>query len=154
MENPLTPMFELQRTIVEQNRKLIDEGIDAQKNAFETFAEGIEGGQSLAERNVELSRNAMHAYIDSMEEVLPEDAADFSEIRATVDEGYDAYAESQSQAWESMVEAIEDSGQSYEEFVDNYQESIDSSFDSFLEQHERLEERLESVGDEIETPLE
>jgi len=149
MTNAFTPLFELQRTMIDQNRKALHEGVRAQQSAVEALHESFEGQETLAERNAELSRSAIHAYVDAVEDVLPEDAAEFGEIREAVDEGFDAVEESQADAWTAMVDAVEESNVAYEELTDSYLEAVDSSFDAFLESHEQVEQNFDAAAENI-----
>lgn len=154
MSNALTPVFELQRTAIEQNRKVFHETVDAQKTAFETLVDGVEANREFTERNVELSRSAVHAYVDAVESALPEDATDFDEIREVVDDGFETWTDSQADAWDQMVDAIDESGDAYEEVADSYAEAVDSSFDAFIENHERLEDGFDEAAETIEVEAE
>jgi division protein CdvB (Snf7/Vps24/ESCRT-III family) len=149
----MTPVFEMQRTMIEQNRKAITDGFEAQKAAVKTMVDSMGGSQELAERNVELTRSATHAYFDAVESAMPEDAAEFDELRASLDEGFDTFEDSQAEAWSAMQEAMEESGTTYEEFVDSYVEAVDSSFDAFIEGHERVEANVDAAAESVEVPV-
>lgn len=149
MTNAFTPLFEMQRTMIDQNRTALHESMKAQQTAVEAMQGGMEGQRTFAERNVDLSKSATHAYIDAVEDVLPEDAAEFDEIRATVDDGFEALEESQAEVWEALTDAVEESNVAYEELTDSYLDAVDSSFDAFLEGHERLEASFDSAAESI-----
>lgn len=154
MSNTTTPLFELQRTAIEQNRKAFHETVEAQKTAFNSLVDGIEANRELTERNADLSRSALLAYVDAVETVLPEDATDFAEVREAVDDGYETWTDSQADAWDQLVAAVTDSGDAYEEIADAYVQTVDSSFDAFLEHHERLEANLDETATSIDVEAE
>jgi hypothetical protein len=149
----MTPLFEMQRTMINQNRKAIEDGIEAQKTAMSAMVDGIESSRDLAERNVELSRSTMHDYLDAVENVTPEDATDFDALRESVDESFEAFEEGQSGAWESMHETIEESNVAFGEFADSYMETVDSSFDAFLESYDQFEESVDTAAEGVEVPV-
>lgn len=145
-QNPFTPIFDAQRTALKQSQKLTHDALEAQKTAFDASADGLETLESLFQQNAELTNGAVHAYVDALEANLPADAADFDELRTLVDEQFDAATETQSQSFEALHEAIEESGTAYDEFTDNYSEIVDSSFDAFLEGHEQAVEAADQMA--------
>jgi len=143
----------MQRTLIDQNRKAFADSVEAQKTAIESFADGVEDSKTLTERNVELSKSATHAYIDALETAVPADVADFDDLRATVDEGYEAVEQSQAEAWDAVHEAVEHSNATVEEFADTYLEAVDSSFDAFLQSHEQIEASVDSATEAVDVPV-
>jgi hypothetical protein len=95
----------------------------------------------------------MHAYLDAVENVTPEDAADFEALRQSVDESYDAFEQGQTGAWDSMHEAFEESNVAFGEFADSYIETVDSSFDAFLDSYEQFEESVDAAAEGVEVPV-
>lgn len=150
MTNAMTPVFEMQRTMIKQNKKAFDDTVHAQKSVFGTMVDGFEANQQFNERNAEMTRSALHAYIDAVENSLPEGADDFDQYREIIDETFDTVEESQADAWASAIEAIHESSEAYEEFADSYVDAVDSSFDAFLENHERLEASFDETAETIE----
>ena len=81
---------------------------------------------------------------------MPEDAADFDEMRELVDDGFDSASEAQTQSMESMLEMLDESEAAYDEFAANYSEMVDSSFDAVLEAHGQVEENVSAVAENVE----
>ncbi|WP_265107775.1 hypothetical protein [Halosolutus halophilus] len=149
-QNPMTQIFDAQRTAVEQSQNLTHDALEAQKTSISAVADVVQTSGAMFESNAELTKGAIHAYFDAMEASLPEEAADFDEARELVDEGFDAATEAQSQSLEAVVEAIEESEAAYDEFAGNYSEVVDSSFDAFLEAHEQVEQNVTAVAENVE----
>ncbi len=149
-QNPFTPVFEAQRTAVEQSQSMSHEMLGAQKASFSAVADMISASESMVEQNAELTKGAFHAYLDAVEANMPEDAADFADLREMVDEQFDAATETQIESLEALVDAVEESGSAYDEFADSYAEVVDSSFDSFLEAHEQMEANVAQVSESVE----
>jgi hypothetical protein len=139
-ETQVSSVFEMQRTMIEQNRKAVSQFMDVQRAASESFVEGLEGLKRIQEQNVELTQDAVHAYFDTLEQ-LPGDA-DFDEARELVDENFDTLEEAHAEAWAGVLESIEDGQDSVEEYTETYGDLVDSSFDSFLDAHESVEKDL------------
>jgi hypothetical protein len=153
MSNAFTPIFEMQRTMVEQSRKAVLDSIESQNVAFETLTEGMESSRSLGERSTELTRSAAHAYVDAVEGSMPADAGefDFEELHRTIDESFDAYEQGQDETIDALVAAVEESNAAYEEFSEGYTEAVDSSFDALVESHERFEETFDRFAETAQT---
>jgi hypothetical protein len=152
--NPMTAAFEMQRQMIEQTQELTHETIDAQTQVVEQFLANVENLETLTEQNNEVSQQAIHAYLDAIETVMPEDSTDFSEIEQLVDDGFEQLSENQAEAFTAMTDAIEDGAAAYDEFAAAYTDAVDSSFDAFLETHERVEADVESAAENVEAAVE
>ncbi|AGB31121.1 hypothetical protein C488_01869 [Natrinema pellirubrum DSM 15624] len=150
-QNPFTAVFDAQRTALEQSQSFAHEALEAQQTSISAIADVVETSGSLAESNAELTKGAIHAYFDALEASMPEEAAEFDDLRELVDEGFDSATEAQSQSLEAVLEALEESELAYEEFAANYSEVVDSSFDAALEAHKQVEENVEAVAEDVET---
>jgi len=148
--NPITTVFEFQRTAVERSQQATHDALSAQKAAVETLAESAEAVQSLQARTAEMSQEAAHAYLDAVESALPEDAADFAQLREAVDDGFDGVDDLQADVWESVDEAIDENVAAFDEFADNYADAADTAFDSYLDAHEQVEDGVAGVADDFE----
>ncbi|WP_255167742.1 hypothetical protein [Natrononativus amylolyticus] len=153
-QNPFTPVFEAQRTALEQSRTLTHDAVAAQQATFGAIADAMSASDSLVEQNAELTKGAAHAYIDALEATIPEESVDFDDLRELVDEQFDAATDAQRESLESLVEAVEESEEAYEQFAGRYTEAVDTSFDSFLEAHEQAEANVESVVENVEDAAE
>jgi hypothetical protein len=136
-------MFEMQRGIVQQNQQAVDQFFDAQRTASQAVVDALESLRSAQEQNVELTRDAVHAYVDALEEVAPD--ADFSVVREQVDKNLDQLEDVQGDTWDGLLDAMENSQDSVEEYGETYGDLMESSFDSFLDAHETVTEDLEDA---------
>ncbi|WP_049925121.1 hypothetical protein [Halopiger goleimassiliensis] len=153
-QNPVTAVFAAQRTAIEQSQNLTHDALEAQSASFGAFADAVETQGALLESNADLTKGTAHAYLDALEASLPEEAADFDELREFVDESVDSATEAQSQSFEALIEALEESEAAYDEVVANYSEVVDTSFDAFLEAHEQVEENVAAVAENVEEAAE
>ena len=139
----ISSMFEMQRGIVQQNQQAVDQFFDAQRTASQAVVDALESLRSAQEQNVELTRDAVHAYVDALEEVAPD--ADFSVVRKQVDENLDQLEDVQGDTWDGMLDAMENGQDSVEEYGETYGDMVESSFDSFLDAHETVAANLEDA---------
>jgi len=139
----ISSMFEMQRGIVQQNQQAVAQFFDAQRTASQAVVDALESLRSAQEQNVELTRDAVHAYVDALEEVAPD--ADFSVVREQVDENLDQLEDVQGDTWDGLLDAMENSQDSVEEYGETYGDLMESSFDSFLDAHETVTDDLEDA---------
>ncbi|MFC4990169.1 MULTISPECIES: hypothetical protein [Saliphagus] len=148
--DPLTAVFDAQRTAVEQSRKLTHDTIEAQRASFDAAGEMLAASERLTEQNAELTTGAVGAYFDALEAAFPEGAVDTDELRAVVEEGVETASESQLESLAAMADMVEESGAAYDGVADTYAEAVDSSFDAYLDAHENVEESVSGMADAVE----
>jgi len=139
--DPITTAFEMQRSAIEQAHDLTLESIEAQKTAVKAMVDGLETAEQVAQQGTELSQEAAHAYLDALEDTVPE--GEFDDVRQLVDESYESAGELQADAWSAIHEAAAESVEGFESAADTYGEFVDSSFDTYLSAHEHVEESAE-----------
>lgn len=157
--DPVTTAFEIQRTAVEQTHEALVRSADAQRQAAETAMGGLETWESLQSRGTEASRAGLHAYLDAVEEALPEgEATSLEEAREAVDESFDQIEDLQAETWETVTDAVEESLDVYDEAADDYVEAVEDGFDAFLDAHEQVERQVtdatEVAADAVEIDVE
>ena len=139
----ISSMFEMQRGIVQQNQQAVAQFFDAQRTASQAVVDALESLRSAQEQNVELTRDAVHAYVDALEEVAPN--ADFSVVREQIDGNLDQLEDVQGDTWDGLLDAMADGQDSVEEYGETYGDLVESSFDSFLDAHETVTDDLEDA---------
>ena len=149
--NPIQTAFDFQRTALEQTRNATHEAVEAQKTAMNAMVDGVETAESMSEQNARLTKEALHAYFDAVEQMTPADAEmDLDQARELVDEQFEAYDEAQAESWSAVHEALAESADGFEQFADEYVDAVDESFDTFLDAHEEVEESAVDAAEEID----
>lgn len=148
--NPIQTAFEFQRTAVEQTQQTTHDVVEAQKALVETFANSVEPVAALQAQTNDMSQQAAHASLDALEASMPEDAADFDELRRAIDDGFESVDDMQADAWESFGEVLDESVAAFDEAADNYTAAVDTTFDTFLNAHEQVEDSVEDVAEDID----
>lgn len=133
----------MQRGMIKQNQHALDQFVEAGRTATRAVTDSLQSVRDVQQQNMDLTRDAVHAYFDALEEVAPD--ADFSAVREQTEASFDQLESAQGETWETMFEAVEQSQESVEEYGETYGDLVDSSFDSFLEAHEAVEEELEDA---------
>lgn len=143
--NPISTAFDVQRSMLEQTQSATVEVVEAQKTAVNAAADSVDTFQELSEQSTQFNRDAVHAYIDAVEQINPE--ADVDELRDLVDDSFESAEEFQEESWSAVQETVDETVDGWETAADNYTEIVDSTFDSYLEAHEQVEEGVEELED-------
>ncbi|GAB3030118.1 hypothetical protein [Natronobiforma cellulositropha] len=149
-QTPLTAVLTAQRTAIEQSQAMTHDVIEAQKTSFSALADALTTSEQLVEQNADLTRSMLHAYVDAVEATMPEESADFEDLRSLVDESFETATEAQLESLESLVRTVEESETAYSEFSDGYVDVVDSSFDAYLEAHEQVGQSVEEVAANVQ----
>lgn len=147
---PLTAVFDAQRTAIKGSQKLTHDAVEAQRAAFEAAGEAVAASERLTEQNAELTKGAIGAYFDAIEAALPEGAADTEELRAVLEDGVETASESQLESLSAFAEVLEESEAAYDGAAEGYVEAVDSSFDLYLDAHEGVAESVTGLADTVE----
>jgi len=151
--NPFSSAFEMQRTMIDQSRRAVETGVDAQRTAVETWFGSFESAKSVQQSGVTLSKTAIEAYLDSLTTVFPEESV--AELEAAVDEQFEAVDEIHEDAWVSFLEGLDEAEATYDEMSEMQLELLAEGFDT-LEQFqsdavETTEEVVESAEELAES---
>jgi len=141
--NPFSSAFELQRTMIDQSRRAMETGIDAQRAAMETWFDSFESAKSVQKSGVTLSKSAVHAYLDGMKTMFPEESV--AELEAAVDEQFEAADEIHEDAWQSFLEGLDEAETTYDEMTEMQLEMLAEGFDAFEQLQSDAAETTEEV---------
>ncbi len=148
--DPLTAVFDAQRTAIEQSRTLTHDTIEAQRASFDAAGEMVAASERLAEQNADLTKGAVGAYFDALEAAFPEGSVDTDELRTVLEEGVETATESQLESLSAIAEVVEESESAYDGVADTYSEAVDSSFDAYLDAHEDVAESVTGMAEVVE----
>ncbi|WP_147270846.1 hypothetical protein [Haloplanus salinus] len=141
--NPFSSAFELQRTMIDQSRRAMETGIDAQRAAVETWFGSFESAKSVQKSGVMLSKSAIEASLDGMTTMFPEESV--AELEAAVDEQFEAADEIHEDAWRSFLEGLDEAEATYDEMTEMQLEMLAESFDAFEQLQSDAAETTEEV---------
>lgn len=148
--DPLTNVFELQRTAIEQSRDAFEQMIEFQLQFTDAAVSGTEATGELYLQGIETSRRALHSYLDAVEATLPRSDDAVAQIRETIDAQFDQLEDQQREAMTMIEERVEDTEDASEAYLD----SLDDQLDVLIDSHEQTEERTAEVLERIETQAE
>jgi hypothetical protein len=141
-------MFEMQRTYIEASQSAFESSLKLQKAASDAFLGSFESTKSLQKRGVDLTKRAAHSNLDAGEEALPADVV--ADLRAAVDEQYEALDEVHDDAWESFERSAEDAVDSYDELTAAQAEMVDELYESMLQINADAAEVADEAADVVE----
>jgi F0F1-type ATP synthase membrane subunit b/b' len=146
--NPFTAAFEMQRRTLEGSQRALEQSIEFQRRFNEAMMQGMTGG-GAGERTVEVTREAMDRYLDTIEATVPGAEAGVDQIREAMDRQFEAVE----QAREEATDLAEESMAEYEELSETYLESVDDQLDTLFDAQAEIERQTEEFLDRTETQL-
>jgi predicted flap endonuclease-1-like 5' DNA nuclease len=128
-------MFEAQRSAMEAGRRMLEQGRSAQRNAADAMLIGLRAQETTQKQALELSRVATRNYLSAVEAAMPADGGDLSEVKRSVDEGFDEFGEIHGETFD----AIEANLDSYEELSEEYVEALREGTETAVDAQRRVE---------------
>jgi hypothetical protein len=129
--------------MIDQSRRAMETSIDAQRAAMETMFDSFESAKSVQKSGVTLSRSAIHAGLDGMKTMFPEESV--AELEAAVDEQFEAVDEIHDDAWRSVLEGLDEAETTYGEMTEMQLEMLAESFDAVDQMQSDAAETTEEV---------
>jgi len=151
---PVTTAFEMQRATIEQSQKALEQTVSFQKNVNEAVIDSLDTQESAQRRSVELSKTALHSYLDAIEATMPGMGGTVDEIRQAVDEQYDFLLENHAEVFDNVESEMVEGVEAYDEMTEEYVAAVDEQVEMLVEAHEELEDQsievAEQFGDQLE----
>ena len=136
---PVTTVFEMQRATIEQSQKALEQSVSFQQNVNEAVIESLDTQESAQRRGVELSKTAIHSYLDAVEATVPGAASMTGQLRETVDGQFDSLYQAHEEAFEMTEGEVAKGVDAYDEMVVDYLAAMNDQIEALLEAHEEIE---------------
>ncbi len=148
-QNPLTTVFNAQRSAVEQSQTLTHDALEAQRTSFDAFADALETSGSLVESNAELAKGppTPTSTPSSRRSRGGRRLRRTPRVRRRKRRFHDR---SPDPVDRSCHRHARESEVAYDEFAATYADVVDTSFDTFLEAHEQAEANVTAVAENVE----
>ncbi len=150
---PVTMAFEFQRNAIESTHEAVENGIQMQKNANETFLGNFDPARDVSERGTDLVRTSVDTYFDAVESAIPAGSG-LSEVRTMLHDGLDTIEESQLDVIDQLEANVTESAESGGAFLDEFLAALDEQVATLLENHEQLEEQTIAALEQLEAAIE
>ncbi|MFB6079995.1 MAG: hypothetical protein ABEJ81_03180 [Haloferacaceae archaeon] len=138
---PFAAMMELQRRSIDESRRALHRSVEIGKRANRIALGGIESGKSVQHGSNDVARVLVEAYADAVAETMPGDEKAQRNLKAVIDDQFDALDEMNAETWDAFHEAMEENAKVSEEFADRWLETVDDSYDDLLDVLARYQER-------------
>ncbi|KYH25415.1 hypothetical protein HAPAU_20870 [Halalkalicoccus paucihalophilus] len=148
----MTPMFDAQRTMINQSNELFKQSLKFQHDAFETFRGTFDTQESTQRRGVEATQRAVDAYFEAIEDAGGE--AGVQEIHEAVDEQFAVLLDLHEQSWDTVEQLSEENAAAYEQFVEQLESMADDSTEMAVEASQQAEEQTEIAIESAEDAVE
>ena len=152
-DSPVTPVFEFQRTAIEQTHRVFQRSVEFQQSVNGAFVDGFDSAADVSERGNDLLRRSVDAYLDAVETTVPGGADVVADVRENVDEQFDTLEESQSEALETIEANLKEGSESVDELLEDFLDQLDEQVQSLLETSESLEDQTVEALEELETQI-
>ncbi|MDS0295250.1 hypothetical protein [Halogeometricum luteum] len=139
--NPFTGYLDAQRRVAEQMRSLVHLNAEFQRHSLRTAPARLDAQQSLQNKEVDVGRTAVEAYLDAVEASVPTDSAAFEGLHTLVDRQTEAAHELTDRTWEAVRAGVEGNAELYEQLLAEYVSLVDDSFDTYARTLDGFERR-------------
>lgn len=143
-------LFDVQRSIVEQNRKFVEQTVEAQTQAAQSLVESMGDGEAIGDRATEIGEQAVENYFDMLDEALDESQKSLDEARTAVTDAMGEAESIQADTWETVKGELERSLETYDELTKNAIAVFNDAVDSVLQGHEQVQERTVETAEQVE----
>jgi hypothetical protein len=143
-------LFDVQRSIVEQNRKFVEQTVEAQTQAARSLVESMGDGEAIGDRATEIGEQAVENYFDMLDEALDESQKSLDEARTAVTDAMGEAESIQADTWETVKGELERSLETYDELTQNAIAVFNDAVDSVLQGHEQVQERTVETAEQVE----
>ncbi len=144
----MTPMFDAQRTMINQSNEAFKQGLSLQRDAFEAFRGTFDTQESTQRRSVEATQRAVDAYFEAIEDAGGE--AGVREVHDAVDEQFAVLLDLHEQSWDSFEQFAEENADAYDEFITQLESMADDSTEMAIEASQQAEEGTEIAVESTE----
>lgn len=148
----MTPMFDAQRTMINQSNELFKQSLKFQHDAFEAFRSTFDTQESTQRRSVEATQRAVDAYFEAIEDAGGE--AGVHEVHEAVDEQFAVLLDLHEQSWDTVEQLSEENAAAYEQFVEQLETMADDSTEMAVEASQQAEEQTEIAIESAEDAVE
>jgi uncharacterized phage infection (PIP) family protein YhgE len=159
--NPVETTFELQRRSIEQSQEALEQTITLPTRVGEAALDSLDSQESVQRNVVETQQEAIHSFLDAIEETFPGVETSTEDVREVVDDQYDSVLEAHAGFFENLSNSLDEGFDAVDELSEETIEALDDLVDSLVEAQEELEdqsleatEQAEEQFDELQAQVE
>lgn len=152
--NPIETTFELQRRSIEQGQEAFERTITFPTRVGKATVESLESQESVQRNVVELQQEAIHSFLDAVEETFPGVETSTEDARAVVDDQYETVLDNHAEFFENLENSIQESVDAYDELSDETIAAIEELLETVVEAQEELEDQSIETTKQFEEQFE
>ena len=138
-QSPISAVFELQRTTIEQSQKLVEQSLDVPVQVNERVHGTIGPQKQAQQRTIQFGQQSIESVLDAVETSVPQSDGALDEVRDAVDEGFETLLEQHGDAVDTVDEQYGEGIERYEEFSVDVAEALNDQLEALLEANEEVE---------------
>jgi len=150
---PVSTTFEMQRAAIEQSQQAFEQSVEFQQNVGQAFLDSLDTQESAQRRGVELSQQAIHSYLDAVENTVPGVAGTVEEVRNAVDEQFEFLLENHAEVFESLGTELDEGIDAYDDLTGDYVAAVEEQIEMVLDAHEDLEGQSVEAVEQVEEQM-
>lgn len=135
----LESFFDMQRTYMEQNARIMERAVEIQRDSFSAFANSTDTGKRIQERTADSAAQGVGYYFDAIQRSLNELGGSVGDARTAVDQAFEDAEEVQTQAWQTWEDEVEQGVRNYDEFTRTLIDTVNKSFETALDNQREFE---------------
>ncbi len=144
--NPYTLMFDMQRSMYNQQKQLVSRTFDLQRKWLESMDAGLDAQKSVEERARSMADMTMEATMDAIESSSPSQEPVTEDLREMVDEQMAAGQKLSDETWSVIESQLDESVSAYGEWLDQTEDLYMDLFEAYLGAFEQVEETVDEAA--------
>jgi len=148
--NPVETTFELQRRSIEQSQEALEQTITLPARVGEAAIDSLNSQESVQQNVVETQQEAIHSFLDAVEETFPGVETSTGEVREVVDDQYDSVLEAHAAFFENLSNSLDEGVEAVDELSEETVEALEDLVDSLVEAQGELEDQSLEATEQVE----
>jgi acetoin utilization deacetylase AcuC-like enzyme len=144
--NPFDTMFEMQRTVLDQQHQFVTRSMDMQRRMLESMTSSTDVGRNMDAQTRHMAEAAMDATMETMERATPGGMPAMDDIRDMIDQQLEAGESMSEETWTAIESQLEETLSTYESMLDQGEQVYEDLFEAYMDTFERVEESVEEAA--------
>lgn len=154
MNSPVSTMFDVQRSAIEQSQDAFEQTITAQQQFLESMMD-VGTAKRLNHRSFETAHAMVDAYFDALESAMPTDrTTGLEDVRGTMVDQLETAETTQTETLDAFEASVEDGMEITDETLDAFLAALDEQIEAMLEAHGDVETETLAAVEDFEASLE
>lgn len=144
--NPMNTMFDMQRTVLDQQQQIVSRSFDVQRRMLESMHTSMDVGRNMDAQTRHLTETAVDATMETMENAIPGGAEGMDDLRDVIDQQLEAGESMSEETWTVIEDQLEETIASYESALDEGEKLSEDLFETYRGMFEQVEETVDEAA--------